>query len=308
MLGYYYCGDDLGRTSGLITIENGRHIPEPEGLYYPEWPSKRISQLNYNASETFHCAAKEEVKFIVVGAGEIPETVVLQSNKSSKFPYVATFTKDLRDFLDFSIIQCVTQSDPPKVLHSWNIYKQGHFENKRFYFDNDTSTYVCCKGVYAPSPMDYVPCSSYQECKINKACLLERKCNDNPISTFASSHVNPKNSEFVNNLKRKGCVTFDTEHNPSGLLQCNEEQFFYFLGNYAECDYQCSAFNEFKYLPAIKNSDILGITQKPSGPVKVWDKPVRFDCYGPRFQYAGGFKWALLKNNGVMDFIPGNGK
>lgn len=75
-----------------------------------------------------------------------------------------------------------------------------------------------------------------------------------------------------------------------------------------ECDYQCSAFNEFKYLPAIKNSDILGITQNPRGPVKVWDKPVRFDCYGPRFQYAGGFKWALVKNNGAMDFIPGNGK
>ncbi|CAL8093017.1 unnamed protein product [Orchesella dallaii] len=309
LLGYYYCGDSLGRTSGLITIENGRHIPEPEGLYYPEWPSKRLRQLQWNYTETFHCAAKENVTFVAVGAGIIPETTVFQSNKSSKFPYVATFTADLRDFLDFSIIQCLTVSDPPKVLHSWTVYKDGHFENRKFYYNESASSYVCCKGVFEPSPMDFVPCSSYQECKINKACLSDRRCEElGPAGSFAASYVNPKHKSLVADLKKKGCVVFDTEHNPSGLLQCNEEQYFFFLGNHAECDYQCSAFNEFRYLPAIQNSDILGITQTPRGPIQVWGKPVRFDCYGPRFQYAGGFKWALVKNNGALDFIPGNEK
>lgn len=208
-------------------------VAEPEGLYYPEWPSKRISQLNYNISETFHCASKEPIKFIVLGIGDIPETSILQTNKSSKFPYVATFTKDLRDFLDFSIIQCVTVSDQEKVLHSWTVYKQGHFDNRKFYFEPNIHSYVCCKGTFDPAPMDYVPCSSYQECKINKACLQERKCDENPVSSFGSSYINPKNERVVSSLKQKGCVTFDTEHNPSGLLQCNDDQYFFFLGNYA---------------------------------------------------------------------------
>jgi hypothetical protein len=79
-------------------------------------------------------------------------------------------------------------------------------------YDNSTKEIKCCTKPFRPPTIEWINCTSVTECTIKQsACLTQNKCQ-------ASDYT--LTEEIDKSKMKNGCLTFNVEERPQGLLKC----------------------------------------------------------------------------------------
>ncbi|XP_035710087.1 uncharacterized protein LOC110852955 [Folsomia candida] len=321
---FFVCQDrNTKRRSGKVTLSLKKDLLV---LVQPSTETVTLNSDGSNAT-TFSCHAKENItlKFRRIQKFRRVQHAI---NSSADFGFTAFVTFESSDVKEGSFISCITVSQG-SLLHGWTVSlaqsEEMQDQTIKLTYKDDTNEYTCCGTATNRPKLAMLSCYHPVECAVlyDSCPHLSGSLEDISSSKSCGDQVSPRFSE------RGTCLPYKVDYatgggggNASmGQLRCGPmskgtgAEWHYFVNIKSENDTVVQDFgvSDLGQTPTtIPNPiDPNNLADFLLGVETIYNRTTsagtsyKYGCKGPRFFFAAGFMWQVVRQNGLLEYVQG---